>query len=102
MLPHVHLRLHLNQLQRHGRISTLRNRVTTHLEYPAPSATNASKQVLARYYFHSGVLPYLPQRDGDWRYRSCAVVSNSGAMLLHEYGEQIGKTLSLEAHEVLL
>lgn len=64
-----------------------RPRVRPHVDYPATGPNGTA--VLARYLFHPGVPPRLPEEDVAWHWDTCAVVSNSGELLAKEAGEAI-------------
>lgn len=74
-----------------GAVASKRSQVTSYVQYIAPSQTTG-QPVLARYYFHNGVVQHLPNKDAEWKYGRCAVVSNSGELLTGPmHGEEIGE-----------
>ena len=48
-----------------------------------------------QYVFPAGVFDHLPLEEPNWHYKTCAVVGNSGIVLLKEKGEEI------DAHEAV-
>ena len=49
------------------------------------------RPALWRYFFHPMAFRQLPYEDSEFKYDTCAVVSNSGRLLKHENGEEIDK-----------
>ena len=49
------------------------------------------RPALWRYFFHPMAFRQLPYEDSEFKYDTCAVVSNSGRLLKYENGEEIDK-----------
>jgi len=89
----VHVQLHSAQFYEdgyHGARTTNANRNNVvnspHLNYMTHSFTTP---VVSRYFFHRALIQRLPRQSTNWKYRSCAVVSNSGSLLEKEAGAEI-------------
>jgi len=90
----VHVRLHLRQFFEDGSFGiTMKGKKQEpsigqrpHLDYVVHQPDGPT---LERYTFHPAVLPFLPKEDARWRFKTCAIVSNSGQLLEHEWGREI-------------
>jgi hypothetical protein len=87
----VHVQLHSTQFFDDGYPGARNNNRynvinSPHLNYLTHSFTTP---VVSRYFFHKGLIQHLPKQSANWKYRSCAVVSNSGSLLEREDGAEI-------------
>ena len=86
----VHLTLHQRQFFEDGNPGTLRLRGKVgqaQLAYLA--AGKGGVPVLGKFGFDPIAVRRLPMEDVRWRYKTCAVVSNSGEMLREKRGDEI-------------